>query len=75
MNPFVRHAASVVMALSLIPAAAWVYNLIIYLMGNPGIRPFSSEALVILVVPWAVLWIIGYMMDGRMPWQILKKSE
>ena len=75
MNPFVRHAASVVMALSLIPAALWLYVLVSHLLGHPGRNPFSVEALLLGVFPWAVLWFIGYMLDGRMPWQIIRKAD
>ena len=75
MNPFMRHAASVVMALSLIPAALWLYVLVSHLLGHPGRHPFSVEALLLGVFPWAVLWFIGYMLDRRMPWQIIRKGE
>ena len=75
MNTFLKHAASVVITLSLIPLAFWLYILVSHLLGIVGPRPFSVEALFLGVFPWAVLWIIGYKLDGRMPWQILKKSE
>ena len=74
MNTFPRHAANFVMALSLIPAAFWLYVLVSHLLGYPNRHPFSVEALLLGVLPWAVLWIIGYMLDGRMPWHVLRKD-
>jgi hypothetical protein len=44
-------------------------------LGHPGRNPFSTEALLLGVFPWAVLWFIGYMLDRRMPWQIIRAGE
>ncbi len=67
MDNFLRRAANVVMVLSLLPllSAAWAaYR-----------DSYYNDLLIIGGVPWAVLWMIGYMLDGRMPWQIVRKGE
>jgi len=67
MDNFLRRAANVVMVLSLLPllSAAWLaYE-----------SPYHPDILILGGVPWAVLWMIGYMLDGRMPWQIVRKGE
>jgi len=67
MDNFLRRAANVVMVLSLLPllSAAW--------LAYEG--PYHNDLLIIGGVSWAVLWMIGYMLDGRMPWQIVRKGE
>ncbi len=74
MNNFPRNAANVAMALSLIPAAFWLYVLVSHLLGHPNRHPFSVEALLLGVLPWAVCCLVGYLVDARLPWQVLKKE-
>ena len=75
MNNFVRRAANVVMVLSLIPAGIWLLMVVTELMGQSPPFAFTIDGLLLCVLPWAVLWFIGYMLDIRMPWQIIRRGE
>jgi hypothetical protein len=36
---------------------------------------FTIDGLLLCCLPWAVLYFIGYMLDIRMPWQIIRKAD
>lgn len=75
MNNFVRRAANVVMVLSLIPAGIWLFMAVTASIGQSPPFVFTIDGLLLCVLPWAVLCFIGYMLDIRMPWQIIRKPD
>ena len=75
MNDFVRRAANVFMVLSLIPAGIWLIMAVVELIGQSPPFAFTIDGFLLCILPWAVLWFIGYMLDIRMPWQIIRKAD
>ena len=45
------------------------------LLGQSPPISFTIDGLLLCVLPWAVLWFMGYMLDIRMPWQIIRAGE
>lgn len=75
MNNFLRRAANVVMVLSLAPWVAYVgfvangvYRGDVADVLHPGV--IGMFALIS-----ACIWVVGYLLDGRMPWQIIRKGD